>query len=108
VCVWVGGGGGGGGMHRPIARAVTTLDVRTRHMQNIKYKPADQPAKKCVTPYRIHSLPLLNAVVGNNSFSKLYAHAGCFVRCCRGRYIIEVLILWSWQRRFLRLCIHNI
>jgi hypothetical protein len=45
------------------------------------------------------------AVVENNSFSKLYAR--CFVQCNRAHYIIEVLILWSWQRRFLLLYIHN-
>ena len=31
-----------------------------------------------------------------------------FVRCYKAQYIIRVFILWSWQRRLLRLCICNI
>ena len=30
-----------------------------------------------------------------------------FLRCYRARYVIKVLILWYWEGRFLRLCIHN-
>ena len=31
-----------------------------------------------------------------------------FLQCCRGHYVMKVLVLWSWKGRFLRLCIHNI
>ena len=31
-----------------------------------------------------------------------------FVHCCRAHYVIKMLIFRSWQKRFLRLCIHNI
>ena len=32
----------------------------------------------------------------------------CFVQCYRAHYAIKVLLLWSWQRRLLPLCIRNI
>jgi len=41
--------------------------------------------------------------VGNNSFSKMCVYARCSVRCYRERYVIWVLILWSWQRRIFTL-----
>jgi hypothetical protein len=37
----------------------------------------------------------------------MHAHARCFVQCCAARYIIKVLIFWSWQRCILGLCIHS-
>ena len=48
------------------------------------------------------------AVGGDKSFSKKYIYARCFVQCYTAHYVITVLILWSWQRRSIRLCIHNI
>ena len=44
--------------------------------------------------------------VGNNSFSKMYVHAGWFVQCYREHFVIKML--YSWQRYLLRLCIHNV
>jgi len=38
----------------------TTLEAPAANLQNIENKPADQPAKKRATPYRIHVLCLLN------------------------------------------------
>jgi len=35
-------------------------------------------------------------------------HARCFMQRCRAHWIINALVLWSWQRPFLRLCIHCI
>jgi len=40
-------------------------------------------------------LPLLNTVVGNNSFFKKYVYARCFVQCYRAHYVTKVLVLWS-------------
>ena len=37
-------------------------------------------------------------VVGYNSFSKMYVHAGCLVPCCRVHLVIRMLTLWSWLR----------
>ena len=37
----------------------TNLEAPTTNLQNIEKKPADQPAKKRETPYRIHVLCLL-------------------------------------------------
>jgi hypothetical protein len=48
------------------------------------------------------------AAVGNNSFSNMYVYAIYFVKCYKAQYVIGVFILWSWQRRLLRLRIHNI
>jgi hypothetical protein len=56
------------GVCRPVARgdasecyaSATNLEAPTTNLQNIEDKPADQPAKKRATPYRIHVLPLLN------------------------------------------------
>ena len=44
------------------------------------------------------------------SFTKMYTlmYARGFVQCYRAHYVIEVLILWSWQMLFLCLCIHNV
>jgi hypothetical protein len=36
------------------------LDAPTKILHNTEDKPADQPPVKCVTPYCIHMLPLLN------------------------------------------------
>jgi hypothetical protein len=52
--------------------------------------------------------PCWTTVVGNNSFSKMYEYARCFVQCSRVHCVVNVLILQSWQRSFLCLCIHNI
>jgi hypothetical protein len=48
-------------LSRPLARGArgcnahtTNLDEPTRNMQNFKDKQADQPAKKCTTPYCTH------------------------------------------------------
>ena len=49
---------GGGG-----AAPNTNLSAPARNLQNIKYIHADQPAKTRATPYRIHVLPLLTAMV---------------------------------------------
>jgi hypothetical protein len=38
----------------------TNLEAATTNLQNIKDKPADQPAKKLATSYYIHVLRLLN------------------------------------------------
>jgi len=46
-------------------------------------------------------------MVGNNSFSKMYVYAKCYVQCYRMQSVIKVLIVWSWQRHVLSLCIHN-
>jgi hypothetical protein len=43
----------------------------------------------------------------SRSFSKMYVCARCFVQCYKANYAIKVLILGSWQRRVLRLCIHS-
>ena len=47
---------GGGACNAPS----TDLSVPTSNLQNIKYKHADQPAKKRATRYLIYVLPLLN------------------------------------------------
>ena len=41
----------------------------------------------------------------NNSFSKRRIYAGGFVPCYRLHYETKVLILWSWQRCLLHLCL---
>jgi len=45
---------------------------------------------------------------GNNSFSKRHISARGFVQCYRFHYETKVLILWSWQRCLLHLCLHYI
>jgi hypothetical protein len=37
-----------------------TVVLPTRNLQDIKDKYADKPTTKCVSPYYIHVLPLLN------------------------------------------------
>ena len=38
----------------------------------------------------------------------MFIYVICFVQCYRAHYVTKVFILWSWQRCFLRLCIHTI
>ena len=38
----------------------TNLEAPTTNLENIEDKPAEQPAEKLATPYRIHVLRLLN------------------------------------------------
>jgi hypothetical protein len=96
-------------LYRPVARRV---QVGAMHPLGIckMIKHADLPTRKGATSYRTHVFICWTAVVGNNSFSKMYVlvYARCFVQCYRSHYVIKVFILWSWLRRFLRLCIHNI
>ena len=46
------------------------------------------------------------AIGGNNSFSKNCIYARGFLQCYRLHYEIKVLILWSWQRCLIHLCLH--
>jgi hypothetical protein len=87
-------------------RASTTNSIR--NLQNIKYRHDDQPAQKRAEPYRIHMLQLLNRHSSKKLMLKNVCICKMFVQCCAAHYVIKLLILWSWQRRFLRLCIHNI
>ena len=40
-------------------------------------------------------------------FKKCIVYASCFVQCYRARYVIKVLILWSWQRPSWNLRVRN-
>jgi hypothetical protein len=73
-----------------------------------KEKRADQPFKNVRQPTATTCCLHWTGEVGNNSFSKAYVYARCFVYCYWAHYVIKVLISWSWQRRFLRLCVHKI
>lgn len=77
-------------------------------MQNINEKRADQPFKNVRHPTATPCCLHWTGKVGNNSFSKAYVYARCFVQCYMAHYVIKLLISWSWQRRFLRLCVHKI
>ena len=90
---------GVGGWNAP----TTISDALSRNLQNIKDKLAHQPAKRRETPYHIHVLPLLNRRRWKQLLSNVCVPAGCCVQCCRAHYAIELLILWSWQMRFLTL-----
>jgi hypothetical protein len=72
-------------------------------------KHADQPTTNSATFYRIHVLPLLNAVFGNNSFSKMYVlHTQNNLCDVMDRILYwKVFILWYQQRHCLCLWVHN-
>jgi len=48
------------------------------------------------------------AVICKPTHSEKFVYARCLARCHIVRYIIKVLILWSWPNLFLRLCINII
>ena len=76
---------------------------------NIVISPLPPTKKKCVAlPHR------RTASIEQTSMEQLLFKDACtvYARCCVQRHrahwvITKVLILWSRQRRFLRVCIHN-
>jgi hypothetical protein len=93
------------GESTPATRGVSSEPTAlTKNLQNIQDEQADQPTKKCATPHRVHVLLCWTSVVGSNSFFKMYVYGKCFVHCYRAHYGSKVLNLWSWWRRFSRLC----
>lgn len=80
----------------------------TNNSQNIKVKHIDQPAKKmCDTLPHLHGASR-TSVVRDSSFPKTYVYSIRFVGCYSWHYTIKELILWSSQRCYLQLDIHNI
>lgn len=59
----------------------------TRNLQNIKDRYSEQ-------------LTIESQWLGTTNLKKNYVYARCFVECYRAHYVIEVLILLSWQWRF--------
>jgi len=89
----------------------------TRNLRYIETQHTDQPAKKRATLYCIHVFPLLNhrmwqQLIFKHVYIYIYICVCVCVRYCvqcyRAHYVIKVLILWSWQRRFLYLCLPHI
>jgi len=80
----------------------------TSNLQDIKDKCADQPAKNMRHPTTSTCCLCWTAEVGNNSFFKTVGTCKMFCAVLRANNVIKVLILWSWQRHFLRLCTHSI
>jgi hypothetical protein len=79
-----------------------------RNSQNIKDKHADQPVNNQWHPTAPTRCLCWTAAVVNSSFSKMCVHARCFVQGYRALCLFKLLILWSWRRRFLRLCVHDV
>ena len=78
----------------------TPLEFAKHHTQTCwSSKPA--------TPNRIHMLLLLYRCGWTQLIFRYVCLGRCFVQCYRANCLIKVLVLWSWQRRFLRLCVHN-
>jgi hypothetical protein len=89
---------------RPLHNRLHPLRIREISNTNILISPLKNVRHPTASTY----CHCWTAVVGNNSLSKMYIYARCFVQCYKAHCGAKVLILWSWQRRFLRLCIHNI
>ena len=86
---------------RAVARGWEFAEYQRQHMQisrprNVRHPPTF----RCCLCW--------SAVVGNNTFSNMCAHARCFAKCQWTYYEINGFIVWSWKWRFLCLCIHNI
>jgi hypothetical protein len=78
------------------------------HMEFAKYRKTTNKLTSPLINVRrtAHTRCLFwTAVARNNWFSKLYVHASGIGQCFGERYVIKVLILWSWQTRFLSVCI---
>jgi len=86
----------------------TRLDAPTSNLQNTKPEHADQHATQPATPYGIHVPSLLYLCDWAVLMFRNVCRGRCFVQCYRANCIIMVLVVWFWQRSFLRLCIHNI
>jgi hypothetical protein len=101
--------GKGGRISRTRSLAFLPMPAADVVTWQLMTQSADQPAKKNLRrPTASKSCPCWAVAVQKNSFSKLYVYARWFVRCYRTNYVSKMLILWSWQRRFFRLRIHNI
>ena len=91
----IAGGVGVGGCNTP----AMILDAPIKNLHNTKDKQADQPLKKCVTPYSIHMLPLLNCHGWKQLIVKnVHIYMWCVVQCYRAHCAIKVLIFLSWWR----------
>jgi hypothetical protein len=80
---------------------------QNRLLAQTQMQYADQPAKNVVHLTVSMCCLCWTAVVQNHKFSKMCVYARGFVQGCRAHYVIQLLILWSWQRPFLHVCIHN-
>ena len=96
--------GGASGYNAP----TTNLDVPTINLNSTRYQQADQPAKHVAHRTAAKRCLCWPDAVRRGSFSKLWVYMqDVFVQCCRAHCVTKVLILWPWQRRFVRLCIHK-
>ena len=97
--------GGASGYKAP----ASNLAAPARNLQNIKNKQADQPVKKQGHPMTPTCCLSWISVVGPQLIFKNVCMCKMFCTMLyRRHYVIKVLILWSWQRHFLCLCIHNV
>jgi hypothetical protein len=83
-------------------------NVPTRNLQNIKHKHPDQPIKKCDTLLHPCVASVEPPWLETIHFKKINIYAQCFLKYYKAHYAITVLILWSWQKWSLRLCMYNI
>ena len=87
----------------------TNLDSLSSSSQNVKKKNTPiSPLNNLWHPTASTCCLCWTSADVNSLFSKMYVHARCFVQGYRALCVFKLLILWSWRRRFLCLCIHNI
>jgi hypothetical protein len=89
---------------RPLHNRLNPLRIRKISKTNMLISPLKNVRHPTASTYCL----CWTAVVGNNSLSKMYIYARCFVQCYKAHCGTKGLILWSWQRRVLRLCIRNV